>query len=140
LPPISKIESLDDIEVDVVDLELDLEDSDDEVPQIHFRSPHKPSLRIRYLSNISLFTINSTDFIKSSTIESETTPRSELSRSDSDISPSPKSQWVPDDASEECLECFGKFTLVMNRRHHCRSCGIVSMKTILKGLLRPIVL
>lgn len=34
----------------------------------------------------------------------------------------PKKQWTPDHASSTCSKCEGEFGL-LNRRHHCRSCG-----------------
>eukprot|EP00128_Syssomonas_multiformis_P014810 Colp12_sorted_trinity150504_noHs@23252 len=32
--------------------------------------------------------------------------------------------WVPDEHSENCQKCKGGFTM-MNRRHHCRRCGLL---------------
>jgi hypothetical protein len=108
LPPISKIESLDDFSVNVVDLELDIEDSDDEIPQIHYKISNKLKA--------------SAELSRTPPIEFGEYPQLSRSSDGPDISPSPKSQWMPDDAVEECLECSSKFTMV-SRRHHCRSCG-----------------
>jgi len=35
-----------------------------------------------------------------------------------------KNLWMPDDASPECTECRVQFSLI-NRRHHCRQCGLL---------------
>eukprot|EP00474_Spongospora_subterranea_P007393 CRZ07851.1 hypothetical protein [Spongospora subterranea] len=39
-------------------------------------------------------------------------------------SPVPRSEWVSDSASAVCLACYAKFWF-LNRRHHCRSCGLI---------------
>ena len=48
----------------------------------------------------------------------ETDVRNELSRA----SPKQKPDWMPDQDSSCCTQCFAKFNLV-RRRHHCRKCG-----------------
>lgn len=34
-------------------------------------------------------------------------------------------EWTLDSSSKHCLMCLDKFTRFSNRRHHCRSCGIL---------------
>eukprot|EP01043_Picozoa_sp_COSAG02_P008590 COSAG02_NODE_277_length_25939_cov_108.963971_17_plen_142_part_00 len=36
----------------------------------------------------------------------------------------PPAQWMQDDASDKCLLCGSEWSM-FNRRHHCRSCGIL---------------
>ena len=40
------------------------------------------------------------------------------------ISPETKKNfWLPDNLSQNCFSCETKFTLILDRRHHCRICG-----------------
>ena len=38
-------------------------------------------------------------------------------------SESKKILWLPDNLSQNCFQCQAKFSLLLNRQHHCRICG-----------------
>jgi len=39
------------------------------------------------------------------------------------VSPLPGARWMDDEESATCLQCWAQFDELLNRRHHCRSCG-----------------
>src|SRR5689334_6982004 len=40
-----------------------------------------------------------------------------------EMSSSPLSYWQPDSSSSTCNLCSSSFSLITNRKHHCRYCG-----------------
>lgn len=43
--------------------------------------------------------------------------------SSSVLTPSASAWWIPDEAATSCSACDKKFWNLVNRKHHCRSCG-----------------